>query len=366
MKPLLGVSDASIAVPRGPLLFSCGDLEVLPGRFVCLLGPNGAGKSTFLRTLTGLIQPRSGRVFLKDTPLENLPIDLRGHHLSAVFAASPLSPIVTVYDLVALGRHPYTGRRGKLSVRDRTIVEEELSRLELGPLRHRRVGQLSDGERRRAHLARGFAQRAPVLVLDEALAFLDAQWKRRVLSELKQRCRDGLAVVLATQDIAEALDTADTLWLIDRSKGTLLIGGPEDMALQGLVARAFLLDSQLCEGDDAPQFRYRVTGDEEPAAWTRRGLERAGGREADLAATFSAARGDGIGAEAGGSVPLVAVTVTRDRDAAAGGDYLWHYKVHRETQGRPSPPANKDTEVSGTVGTISELVEAVRALRRGR
>ena len=111
------------------------------------------------------------------------------------------------------------------------------------------------------------------------------------------------------------------------------------MALQGLVARAFLLDSQLCEGDDAPQFRYRVTGDEEPGAWTRRGLERAGGREADLAATFS---------------------------AAAGGDYLWHYKVHRETLGRPSQPANKDTVVSGTVGTISELVEAVRALRRGR
>ncbi len=365
MKPLLSVSHAEIAVPRGPLLFSCGALEVLPGRFVSLLGPNGAGKSTLLRTLTGLVPPRSGRILLGDTPVESLPIALRGHHLSAVFAASSLSPVVTVYDLVALGRHPYTGRRGKLSALDRTIVEEELSRLELGGLRHRRLGHLSDGERRRAHLARGLVQRAPLLVLDEALAFLDARWKRRVLSELKRRCLEGMAVVLATQDIAETMDTADTLWLIDPSEGMLRIGAPEDMAMEGVVTRAFLLDPQPSEREGAPRFWFQVAGEEEEATWTRRGLSRVGGREAAAASPGSPGSTAGDpGADA--SAPLVAVSVSRKRNPTSGGSYEWRYEVHRGVRAWASAPREGGAEVAGTVRSIADLVEAVRVLRRGR
>ncbi|MFW5842661.1 MAG: ABC transporter ATP-binding protein, partial [Spirochaetota bacterium] len=322
MTPLLRVRDAEVAIPRGPLLFACGGLELLPGQFACLLGPNGAGKSTFLRTVTGLIPPRQGRILLGNTPLESLPIGLRGHHLSALFAASPLSPLVSVYDLVALGRYPYTGRRGRLSSADRDIVEEELTRLDLSGLRHRPVGHLSDGERRRAHLARGFAQRAPLLVLDEALAFLDARWKQRILSELKRRCLGGVGVVLATQDIPEALDTADTLWLIDRPARTLRTGGPEDMALEGIVGRVFSEDpyrfdptTNRFETVEAPDFRYELSGDSEAVAWTRRGLRRIGGREV---ASGEAADEAGL--------PFVEVAVTAHPGSAEAMGYRWRFE----------------------------------------
>lgn len=349
MTPLLRIRDAEIAVPRGPLLFRCGGLELIPGQFACLLGPNGAGKSTFLRTLTGLIPPRQGHVTLGGTPLESIPIALRGHHLSALFATSPLSPLVSVYDLVALGRYPYTGRRGRLSPGDREIVEEELVRLDLAKLRNRPIGHLSDGERRRAHLARGLAQRAPLLVLDEALAFLDARWKQRILAELKRRCLGGMGVVLATQDIPEALDTADTLWLIDRPEKKLHVGGPEDMALEGIVGRVFSEASHRFdpttnrfEADEAPDFGYELSGDAEAVAWTRRGLRRIGGREA------------GSGDE---GLPFVAVSVTRRPGEPPEGLPRWRFEWRFEAEGRG---------LSNEASSVSELVEALRRHLRGR
>ncbi|MFP4430197.1 MAG: ABC transporter ATP-binding protein [Spirochaetaceae bacterium] len=354
MTPLLRVRDAEIAVPRGPLLFSCGGLELLPGQFACLLGPNGAGKSTFLRTVSGLVPPRKGRVFLGDTSLDSLPVGLRGHHLSALFAASPLSPLVSVYDLVALGRYPYTGRRGRLSSNDREVVEEELTRLDLSGLRHRPIGRLSDGERRRAHLARGLAQRAPLLVLDEALAFLDARWKQRILADLKRRCLGGMGVVLATQDIPEALDTADTLWLIDRPAKTLHTGGPEDVALEGIVGRVFSEASyrfdpttNRFEAVETADFGYRLSGDPEAVAWTRRGLRRIGGREV--------ASGDE-------GLPFVAVSVNGHPGRAGESRYRWRFEV----QFRRAAPVEDATTLSGEASSISELVEALKRLRRDR
>jgi iron complex transport system ATP-binding protein len=361
MTPLLHFGPGAVGIPGHKRLFALSEIAVEPGQFVCLLGPNGSGKSTLLRTLTGLLPPNDGLVRMEGVAIDRLPIAARGRHFAALFASAHLSPVVTVYDLVALGRYPFTGRRGGLSQEDRRIVEEELERLELHPLRHRPLGQLSDGERHRAHLARGLAQRTPLLFLDEGLAFLDAFWRRRIINEIERLCRAGGSVVLATQDIHEALSSADRLWVVDRGASRLFAGGPEDLALAGTVAAAFSQgtydfdpETNRFEAPRPMRFSFELSGPPEAVAWTRRGLYRAGGRDA--------------GSAPGSPGPLEHKAVPPERAPASEGEkhvvvdirtgpegnYLWSVREGDTCR------AAEGALGTVTVSSISELVGLLR------
>ena len=392
MSPLLLFGPGAVGVPGHRPLFTSGEVDIEPGRFICLLGPNGSGKSTLLRTLTGLLPPKDGVVRLQDLSIDRMPIAARGRHFAAVFASAHLSPVVTVYDLVALGRYPYTGRRGRLAREDRAIVEEQLERLDLAPLRDRPLGQLSDGERHRAHLARGLAQGTPLLFLDEGLAFLDALWRRRILTEVEALCRAGGSVVLATQDINEALISADLLWVIDPGASHLSVGGPEDLALAGKVAEAFSQgayhfdpETNRFEATGTPRFSFEVTGPSVAAAWTRRGLYRAGGRELDRDNRGSAERGLGAAAgepgsgnpgptagsnrrSGGTSVPPNVRHVDVTVGESSRGSYSWtvEYRAGSDTVARrgATPTEERGTEPDKTSVTVSSISELVGLFRR--
>lgn len=372
MTPLLHFGPGAVGIPGHPPLFTCGEVAIHPGSFICLLGPNGSGKSTLLRTLTGLLPPKSGVVTLRELPIDRLPIAARGRHLAALFASAHLSPVVTVYDLVALGRYPYTGRRGRLGREDRAIVEEELERLDLGGLRNRPLGQLSDGERHRAHLARGLAQRTPLLFLDEGLAFLDALWRRRIIAEIERFSGAGGSVVLATQDIGEALSSADLLWVIDPGTSRLTAGGPEDLALGGNIAGAFSQgayhfdpETNRFEATGTASFTFEVSGPPVAAAWTRRGLYRAGGREVDR---------DNLPSAASRGERHVVVGTQED----SNGTFSWtvRYRAGLNSALGGDPPSDGHTpsdaeevtaaEKGVTVSSISELVALLKRPGSGR
>ncbi|MDN5376400.1 MAG: cobalamin transport system ATP-binding protein, partial [Thermacetogenium sp.] len=102
------------------------NLEALKGQFICLLGPNGSGKSTILRCLAGLLAPLHGSVFLKDNLLYHMePKDLS--RTMAVVLTERLSPgLITVFEIVAMGRYPYTDFFGHLSREDEEKTWEAL------------------------------------------------------------------------------------------------------------------------------------------------------------------------------------------------------------------------------------------------
>jgi iron complex transport system ATP-binding protein len=292
-RPTTVLSTAGLAVGyrgrrgRHAVVLAGLDLALEAGRLTCLLGPNGSGKSTLLRSVVGLQRPLAGTVRLGDDDLRTLGPLERARRLAVVLTEPLDAGLLRAEDLVALGRYPHTGWAGRLTAADHAVVDWALHAAGAFQLRERPVVELSDGERQRVLIARALAQQPAVLALDEPVAFVDVARRIelvRLLGHLAREC--GLAVLLTTHDLDLALRTADTVWLIEGAAGgprVLHAGAPEDLALDGAVARAFAGDGvrfDHARGTFLPETvalaRYVVHGPDPAAHWAGMALQRAG------------------------------------------------------------------------------------------
>ena len=149
------------------------NLRLQPGEVTCLLGLNGAGKSTLLRTLCGFQPPLSGEIRLMGKPLSSYSQSNFSLTVGVVLTEKTNAGGITVYELVSLGRHPYTGFFGQLKKTDREIIEQSLTAAGIAHKAQNYVSELSDGERQKAMIAKALAQQCPIILLDEPTAFLD-------------------------------------------------------------------------------------------------------------------------------------------------------------------------------------------------
>ena len=210
------------------------------GELTCLLGPNGAGKSTLLRTLSAFLPAVSGQIFLLGRKLSDYTDKELSKVIGVVLTEKPDVRNMTVYDMVGLGRSPYTGFWGNLHDEDRRIVDEAIEMVGIGPLRERLIQTLSDGERQKVMIAKALAQQTPVIFLDEPTAFLDFPSKVEIMQLLHRLSRTmGKTIFLSTHDLDLALQMADKIWLLDKSKG-VHIGTPQELALNGVISDFFV------------------------------------------------------------------------------------------------------------------------------
>lgn len=185
------------------------NLQVRRGEFFSLLGPSGCGKTTLLRLLAGLDRPDTGEIRLGGRPATDLPAHRRP--VNTVFQSYALFPHLSVRDNVAFGLRM---KRVPAPERERRLAAVmELTRI--AELADRRPAQLSGGQKQRVALARALVNEPEVLLLDEPLAALDADLRRRLQTELKalQR-RLGITFILVTHDQQEALALSDRLGLL--------------------------------------------------------------------------------------------------------------------------------------------------------
>lgn len=213
------------------------NVEARPGTFTVLIGANGSGKSTLLRTLTGSQAPLAGTVALDGVDLHRLSAAERARRLAIVLTERTGGGGLCVDELVAIGRHPYSGAFGRLSAADRAAVNDAIEAVGLTHKRSAFVATLSDGERQKAMIARAVAQQTGLIVLDEPTSFLDVAARYEIMHLLAEVARSGVAVVLSTHDIAPALAVADRLWVI--ADGTLHAGTIAEVAASGILDRVY-------------------------------------------------------------------------------------------------------------------------------
>lgn len=261
------------------------DLQLHRGEFTCLMGPNGAGKSTLLRTLAGAQTMLGGTVTIGGVALHDMTKRALARCLSVVLTDRLLVGNLSVYELIGLGRFPYTGLRGRLTPRDHRAVRWAIQATHLTDLAQEPVAELSDGQRQRVLIARALVQEPEFLLLDEPTAFLDLPTRVEITGLLRRLARQtGLAVLMSTHDLDLALRTADTLWLLTEA-GRFVCGAPEDLVLNGVFEETFV-GTTLAFDREVGGFRYKqeqgtyvlMEADALPGLWMRRALERAGYR----------------------------------------------------------------------------------------
>ena len=206
----------------------------LPGTLTCLIGHNGTGKSTLLRTIARLQPSIDGKVLIGDNDISTLKPTHLSRMLSIVLTSRPDVRNMTVEELVALGRAPYTGFWGRLSADDRRIVRHSIESVGITAMAERRVCTLSDGEMQKVMIAKSLAQQTPVILLDEPTAFLDFPGKIDLMLLLQRLAHEERkTILLSTHDLETALQTADRLWLL--ADGALHDGTPHELADRGFI-----------------------------------------------------------------------------------------------------------------------------------
>jgi iron complex transport system ATP-binding protein len=261
------------------------------GELTCLLGPNGAGKSTLMRTIVGMQPPLRGAVLIGDRDVRQHSAKELARVVSVVLTDRAVADMLSVYALVALGRHPHTNWLGDLTEHDHATIREALTLTGAAEFADRLVTELSDGERQRVMVARALAQEPRIMVLDEITAFLDLPRRVEIMSMLRQLAHEtGRAMLLSTHDLDLALRASDRIWLLPKQQ-PLRVGAPEDLVLSGAFEAAFASEGVEFQPElgafrirSSPRGRIAVEGAGLAFTWTVRALERAGYAIVDTAA----------------------------------------------------------------------------------
>lgn len=223
--------------------FECGSMTALLGR-------NGTGKSTLLRAMAALGKVQAGEIIIDGESVADMPSHRLARLVSFVNTERVDVEALTVYDLVAVGRAPYTDWMGRLTAEDRAAVDRAMRVAGVEAMSHRFVETLSDGECQRVMIARALAQATPIILLDEPTAFLDMPNRYELCTLLHRLAHDeGKCIIFSTHELDIALSLADSIALVDTPYLRHL--PTQEMVKSGSIERLFV--SEYVSFDAATQ-----------------------------------------------------------------------------------------------------------------
>ncbi len=212
-----------ISIGFNELLFEIQDLELEKGKLIVLIGPNGAGKTTFFNTLLGTQPELDGQIDLLSKPLKEYSAKDKTSTFGFVPSRFAGVQHLSVRELVALGRAPYTNILNRLSKKDNRIIDEVVRKLGLEELQHKSSVEVSDGERQIAMIGKVLTQSTSVILLDEPTAFLDYSNRKIVLKLLSNLASiEDKLIVVSSHDIELCIEYADEIIAVDSKHRKLL------------------------------------------------------------------------------------------------------------------------------------------------
>ncbi len=233
--PAVSVRGVSVSYAETLALQSV-DLEVAAGRVHGLIGMNGSGKSTLFKALMGLVPLDAGAIELFGASAARARKALRVAYAPQTEDVDWDFP-VSVADVVMMGRYGQMGWRRQPRAEDWEAVAAALERCELTELSQRQIGALSGGQRKRAFLARGLAQGAELLLLDEPFAGVDKRSEATITALLRELAAEGRTILVSTHDLVAVPALCDEVALINRR--IVAHGKPAETLVPELLAAAF-------------------------------------------------------------------------------------------------------------------------------
>lgn len=188
------------------------NIELEQGKLVGLIGANGIGKSTLLRTLTNVQNPLNGAIEINGINISEYSAIELAKVMSLVLTEQIASKNLSVFELVALGRQPYTNWVGNLSEIDIQKIETALKQTNITTLRDKKCFELSDGQLQKVMIARALAQDTHLIIIDEPTTHLDMYHKAYILKLLQKLAKEtNKTILFSSHEIDLAIQLCDKL-----------------------------------------------------------------------------------------------------------------------------------------------------------
>ena len=187
-------------------------IELRKGKLIALVGVNGIGKSTLLKTITGIQKPLEGIVYLNQKNINSYSANDLAQQMSVVLTEHLPPSNLTVFEIVALGRQPYTNWLGTLTSEDIDKVNEAIRLTQIEHLAQKKHFEISDGQLQKVLIARALAQDTQLIILDEPTTHLDLLHKFTLLQLLQKLAKETQKCILfSTHDIDLAIQLCDEM-----------------------------------------------------------------------------------------------------------------------------------------------------------
>ena len=234
------VNDVTVTWRNGHTALRDASFTVPGGSIAALVGVNGSGKSTLFKAIMGFVRLTSGKISVLGIPTRQA---LQKNLVAYVPQSEEVdwSFPVLVEDVVMMGRYGHMGMLRIAKKRDRQIVTDALERVDMVNFRHRQIGELSGGQKKRVFLARAIAQQGDVILLDEPTDHLDIHHQMQLMQLISEL---PVTSIVAIHDLNHAAMFCDSLIVMQQGQ-ILASGTPEEILSEALLWDVFRVKTKI-------------------------------------------------------------------------------------------------------------------------
>nr|WP_143114754.1 manganese/iron ABC transporter ATP-binding protein [Jannaschia rubra] len=262
------VRDVTVTYRNGHTALHDASFEIPRGTITALVGVNGAGKSTLFKAIMGFVPTARGEIRLLGRTVKQALSENLVAYVPQAEEVDWSFPVL-VEDVVMMGRYGHMSFLRRPRQADRDAVAEALRRVNMQDYRHRQIGELSGGQRKRVFLARSLAQDGQVILLDEPFTGVDVRTEEQIVALLRELRDEGRVMLVSTHNLGSVPEFCDRTILV---KGTVLAYGLTattfthdnlEHAFGGVLRHFTLGGTDLHDDDDRREVRI-ITDDERP------------------------------------------------------------------------------------------------------
>lgn len=267
----LSVRDVTVTYPNGMTALEDASFDLSGGTICGLVGVNGSGKSTLFKAIMGFVSPTSGQIRIAGLPARDA---LKRGYVAYVPQSEEVDwnfPVL-VEDVVMMGRYGHMNFLRIPSANDKKKVDQALERVGMSAFRHRQIGELSGGQKKRVFLARALAQEGRIILLDEPFTGVDVKTETAIIDLMRDLRSSGHLMLVSTHNLGSVPDFCDQVVLINRK--ILAAGATSRTFTQenlerafGGVLRHFHLGGEELHDDDDRRSITVISDDESPLVY---------------------------------------------------------------------------------------------------
>lgn len=216
--------------------------DVCEGEVLGIIGPNGSGKTTLLKILDGILEPREGRVWLRESDISKTGREAVAKAIGVVPQDYSMYFPFSVEEIVLMGRTPHLGLLRFEGQKDFSIARRAMEMTDTTEFSRRGMGELSGGERQRVLIARAITQEPQILLLDEPTTYLDIKHQVALFQLMKTlNEKENLTVIVVTQDINLAAQYCDRILLLKNGR-FFSLGPPGEVITSENIQKVYETD----------------------------------------------------------------------------------------------------------------------------